>query len=1068
MMPEGLKSRGEYVDNARRMTNSAGRRARGPARVAALALAVACLATTPLIADRALALAASEAAVPGHVISTVAGGLARGPAMAFTQMSTEVAVSGTTLYVTDGFFDVIRAIDLISGDERVVAGVGSALGFYGDGGQATSAGLSGPGGIAADSQGNLFIIDRHNRRMRKVTPAGVISTVVGGGPERSPGHTGPVAAASLTPLEVTVDNHDNVYFTADQMVWRMDPTGGISAVAGGGSAHALIDGQPALGAQVGWPVGLTVDTAGNLYMAEDDLIWRITPEGIARAVRQWLPGTSTFRDWTRPGDLQERPDGTLLVLEPTQVLAVDGDGNTRVVVGNGTHGSGGDGGAATDAQLSNPTGLDVDSSGNLFIANGVLRRVSSAGTITSVTARGYPTAPWEGKPAVETEILTPTSVATGPQGAFYLYESELGRIRKVDAAGLMTTVAGGASAIAVAADGVPAASAVIVESTLTVSPNGTLYLASGGQVFRVDADGILRLVAGAPRVPCYYGADCSKGDGGPATAAQIGPSGLAVAADGTLYIAEADTNRIRRVDLSGIITTIAGGPRYGFSGDGGPAKQAQLRSPAGIQVDRWGNVYFADRMNSRVRKIDVAGVITTVAGTESGVSAGDGGLATAAGLSPTGIALDPSGRLFVTDEKRVRMVDTDGRISTVAGKGSFGLWGDGGMAVEAGLTNPAALTIDSHGDLLIADGGNRRIRKVTGLADLRPPGTLRAWGWTAYGQVGGPATQAASPLMSGGPDGFAEVAAGGIHSIGLRAEGTVWSWGSNVLGQLGDGSTVDRRSPARVGATTLTGVTQVSAGHFHSLAVKSDGSVWGWGWNGSGQLGDGTTVDRHTPTLVAGLSDVVAVSAGVYHSLAVTSDGAVWAWGWNGFGMLGDSTTTERHLPTRVLGLSGIVTVTAGALHSAALGSDGVVSGWGWNGFGQLGDGTTTERHAPVRVPGLTGVVALGGGSFHGLARKADGSAWAWGLNGYGQLGIGAQGDRLAPVRIPGLSGVRDLSGGMFHSVARLSDGSVWTWGLNHVGQLGDGTLTDRQTPVAVRALVASPISAGAYHTLAA
>ena len=348
-----------------------------------------------------------------------------------------------------------------------------------------------------------------------------------------------------------------------------------------------------------------------------------------------------------------------------------------------------------------------------------------------------------------------------------------------------------------------------------------------------------------------------------------------------------------------------------------------------------------------------------------------------------------------------------------------------------------------------------------------------AWGRNDnYGQLGdGTTTNRYTPVSVMGLSGVTAMAGGNNHSLALKSDGTVWAWGRGAWGQLGDGTGTERHIPVQ--ATGLSGATSVAAGWQHSLATRNDGTVWAWGYNNDGELGDGTTTDRSTPVQATGLSGAIAVAAGQGHSLALRNDGTVWAWGHNGYGQLGDGTTTNRLIPVQATGLTGVTAIGGGAFHSLALKNDGTVWAWGYNAKGQLGDGTTTGSYTPVQVTGLSGVTAIAAGWGHSLALKSDGTAWAWGFNNQGQLGVGTSGsgsDRYTPVQVTGLSGATAIAAGYLHSLAIKSDRTLWAWGENFNGQLGDGTTTERHTPVQVTGLTGVTAIAGGVgseHSLA-
>jgi alpha-tubulin suppressor-like RCC1 family protein len=260
----------------------------------------------------------------------------------------------------------------------------------------------------------------------------------------------------------------------------------------------------------------------------------------------------------------------------------------------------------------------------------------------------------------------------------------------------------------------------------------------------------------------------------------------------------------------------------------------------------------------------------------------------------------------------------------------------------------------------------------------------------------------------------------------------------------------------------------LASGDSQPFDVVTRYTVYAWGLNEYGQLGDGTVDERHTPTALAGLYDVISVDGGTTHSLTATEDGSVWGWGNNYYGQLGDGSTTDSLIPVQISGLAGVRQVSAGRGHSLALMENGTVWAWGWNSRGQLGDGTQTWRSTPVQVPDLTDIKAVSAGYYHSLALKNDGTVWAWGGNTSGQLGDGTWSMRKSPVRVLYLSDVKAVSAGSFHSLALKEDGSVWAWGLNSSGQLGINTTESSPDPVQVTALnEVAAVAAGGFHSLA-
>ena len=360
------------------------------------------------------------------------------------------------------------------------------------------------------------------------------------------------------------------------------------------------------------------------------------------------------------------------------------------------------------------------------------------------------------------------------------------------------------------------------------------------------------------------------------------------------------------------------------------------------------------------------------------------------------------------------------------------------------------------------------------LQALAPP-SLFGWGDEALGDLGngvngpdqlagsvtGQQFVAATPAPVALPASVRQLVAFNDDGMALLSDGTVATWGDNSYGQIGDGSENVRLRP--VVLPGLTGITQIAGNGGDEMALDSGGAVWVWGSNYSGQAGNGTHGGLIlAPQRVPGLSGVVQIAAGAASGYALKSDGTVWAWGYNHDGELGDGTTLDRLFPSQVPGLTGISKIAAGQDVAYAIRPDGSVMAWGSNSHGLLGNGTGTGMSAvPVQVPGLTGVSQISADYFEAFALTAfAGTVWTWGDSG-GDAGDGTTSPHLTPAQT-GLSGVSQISAGDFTAVAVLSDGSVLTWGDNSLGQLGTGTQDQNPhpSPVLVRTLAGGSLAA--------
>lgn len=583
-----------------------------------------------------------------------------------------------------------------------------------------------------DAAGNIYIADPDRHVVRKQSASGMLTTIAGNGLYGFSGDGGQAKAAQLkNPYNVAIDAAGNVYITDshDNRIRKVAVNGIITTVAGNGTAGFSGDGGPATSAQLNGPNAIAADGAGNIFIAD---------------------------------------------FSNNRVRKVASNGVITTVAGNGEWGFSGDGGAATAAQFRYPIGVAADAAGNIFISdltNNRIRKVTTGGIITTVAGNGSVGYSGDYVPAVSTSLNSVSgSVAVDAAGNIFIPDSYNNRIRKVDAYGTISTVAGNGGS-GFSGDGSGAGEAQVANPTgVCVDAAGNLYISSNRRIRKVAPNSLITTVSG-------NGAGGLSGDGGQALYAQLYfPNDVIITAAGNMLIANPPDNCVRKVDANGIITTIAGNGSPGFSGDGGPASSAQLNFPTSVATDNAGNIYIADAFNLRIRKINPAGVITTVAGNGTRGYSGDGGPAGSATLRyVSSLATDAAGNLYIADRDNhcIRKLTTDGTITTIAGNGTAGYAGDGGAAVSSQLNSPEGILMDISGSLVIVDGGNARIRKIAADGTISTVAGTGTAGYSGDGgsalaaqiyAVGAPATDAAGNIFICGGGRIRKVTAAGTIS----------------------------------------------------------------------------------------------------------------------------------------------------------------------------------------------------------------------------------------------------------------------------------------------------------------
>lgn len=616
----------------------------------------------------------------GQVGNTGDGGPATSARVGYFIGSMNFGPDGA-LYFTDGPNCTVRRVTTAGIMERV-AGMASQCGYSGDGGPALAARLGLLGSVFFDRSGNLYIGDPGNLRIRRVRQDGIIETFAGNGLAGFSGDGGPANQTRLNTPFGLADTSGNVLIldTYNYRIRRVNADGIITTIAGNGVRGVTPDNGPALTSSIGWIEYAVAHPNGNVYFSDraTHKMYALTPDGVIRRV-----------------------------------------------LGSGRLGYSGDGGPAESADVPSPDDFAVAPDGSLVFVdplNQVVRRLTMSGIVETIAGRqrfdGNYGVAWE-------QILNgPAGVAWDHDGGYYIYEQFGARVRRVDPDGTMYTVAG-TGEHGVEGDGGPARRAHVGlafapdsfalstgPAVLAVDSQGRVYIvdAESSRVRRFTPGGLIELVAGA-------GAAGFGGDDGLATQARLNrPSGIAIARDGRVFIADTSNNRIRVIELDGKIRTLAGSGVRGFSGDGGNALEARLALPGSLSLDGNGNLFFLDVGNNRIRKIGTDGIISTVVG--SGVAGPliDGAAKEVPLANLASLAVTPDGALlfaevstFVSPYARLRYVGADQHVITL-NPANLGYQGDGGPISQAAFSSIQQISISSGGDILFADRDNHVIR----------------------------------------------------------------------------------------------------------------------------------------------------------------------------------------------------------------------------------------------------------------------------------------------------------------------------------------------------------------------
>jgi streptogramin lyase len=716
-------------------------------------------------------------------------------------------------------------------------------------GTGAAARFNAPYGTAVDTTGNVYVADSNNNTIRKITPAGVVTTLAGTpGVAGSADGTGP-AAQFNAPIGIAVDGGGNVYvgdFT-NETIRKITPTGVVTTLAGTAGVAGTVD-ATGTAAQFSSPAGVAVDGSGNVYVVDqtDDTIRKVTPAGVVTTLAGTastpgtIDGTGTGARFSSPYGIASTQGGTVYVADTANetIRMITPAGVVTTIAGTAKS-EGSMDGTGSAARFKFPIALAVDRNGNVYVAdygNDTIRLVSSAGVVTTLAGKVGVTGYVDGTGSAA-EFNSPWGVSV--DGSDNVYVGDLGNntIRKITPAAVVSTLAG--TPRTGHANGTGSAAAFGFPSGIAVDSSGNMFVADqvNDEIRKITPSGVVTTLAGSP-------GNAGSADGTGSAAQFNYPFGVAVDGSGNVYVADAGNDEIRKVTPGGTVTTVAGSPGQVGNADG-TGSSALFDGPLGLVVDGNGNIYVSDTSNDTIRKITPAGVVTTLAGTEGTAGSSDGTGTGAQFDLPAGIALDKSGNLYVANAAdTIRKVTPAGVVSTLAGIAEQVGSVDGPDA-SARFDLPVGIAVNGSGNVYVADTGNDLIRKVT------PAGAVT--------------TLAGVPTVTGHTDGTGSVALfNGPEGLAIDSVGNLY---------VADTSNGTIRKGSLSGAPQiLTQPTDqyVSVGGSSTFSVTAEGSsglTYQWKLNGapiSGATGSSYTV-----------VNAQAADAGAYTVTITDSDGSV-------------------------------------------------------------------------------------------------------------------------------------------------------------------------------------------------